>query len=252
MNLKSESRPALHTRSRRHLLALLLLLALSVFLFAGCAAAGSEPSGVTPPPANPTVSTDPLLVIRASGSTGEVGAKTLTVEELDKVRSLAGIAKVEVYLFGTAGDGTVVVGLDPLEAALRTPDGRALTVQVIAGRTWVPGDEADPSAYVGKGYADTHKTALNLGILEMTSPTHSPPVDLGGGTIINVRAVVETGLPEGDAQVYVPLALAQKIFSQADQVSQVYVAVESPEQQEAVILAIQAALGDTIEVSAVP
>lgn len=86
----------------------------------------------------------------------------------------------------------------------------------------------------------------------MISPTHSPLVDLGGDNVVNVRAVIETGSEEDNAQVYVPLAFAQKMFDQAGQVSKVYVTVESPDEREAVAQEVRTALGDTAEVTSVP
>lgn len=226
-------------------------LALGAAMLAACAVAPVAPgqAGAAPPTPRPAASGGTLLEVRASGSAGGPGDTTLPADVVDTLRSVAGVTRVEAYLFAAAADGTVVAGIDPLEATLRTPGGQALQAEVIGGRTWVKGDEAEPSAYVGKAYAATHKTMLNLDIAQMISPTHSPPVDLGDGHAVNVRAVVETGSPEGNAQVYVPLAFAQRMLGQAGRVSKVYVTAASPEPGEGGARAIRAALGDAAEVA---
>jgi hypothetical protein len=234
----------------------LLVLALGTALLAAVASAGIGAPASQPATGTPQPDSARLLRVRPSGAiatpTGGSGGQTLPIEAVDEIRGVAGIAKVEAYLFGEAPDGTVVVGIDPLDAALRTAAGQALEAEVVAGRPWVKGDETKPVAYVGTTYGDTHETQFDAIISEMIGPTHSPFVDLGGGDVVNVRAVVETGSEEGNAQVYVPLAFAQEMFGQPGRVSVVYVTVESPDELEAVAQAIRAALGDAAEVQAAP
>lgn len=216
-----------------------------------CAPAASPDAGSrlaqSETPAATAATQGTLLEVRAAGSDGGPGEGTLAADVAAELRDVQGVTRVDAYLFGTAADGTIVVGLDPLDAPLRTPAGAALTAEILGGRTWVEGDEAKPVAYAGRTYADTHKTEFDAILSQMISPNHAPFVDLGGENIVNVRAVVETGSPDGNAQVYVPLAFAQQMFGAPDAVSRLYVTVESADERDAVAEAIRARLGDAVE-----
>lgn len=227
-----------------------LAMVLGAGLLAACGTNEGSAGGTRETRASVPEPVDVGTVLEVRATAAGAGDETLSADAVDKLRAVTGVATVAAYLFRPAADGTMVVGIDPLGAALRAPTGQPLNAEVVGGRTWVKGDEAEPSAYVGKSYAAGHKTMLNLDIGKMISPTHSPPVDLGDGTAVNVRAVVETGSAEGDAQVYVPLAFAQQFFGQAGRASRVFVTVASPDQREGVMAAIRAALGEAAEVVA--
>ncbi len=254
MEMRPRARRWIKASVRQRMLVGLLGLVLGTGLLGACGPIGGtqaedEQAGTKAPP-KPAEDSGTILEVRASGSSGGPGEETLAADAVDKLRRVAGVAEVEAYLFGKAEDGTVIVGMDPLEAALRTPAGQPLDAEILGGRPWVEGDEAKPVAYAGKAYADTHKTQFDTIISEMISPTHSPLVDLGDNNVVNVRAVVETGSPHGNAQVYVPLTFAQGMFGEPGRVSKVYATVESPDKREAVAREIRAALGDGAEVAA--
>lgn len=256
MDMRPKVRRWIRASARRRMLVGLLGLMLGTALLGACGPIGGtqaedEQAGTKAPP-KPARDSGTILEVRASGSSGGPGEETLAADAVDKLRRVAGVAEVEAFLFGEAQDGTVVVGMDPLEAELRTPAGRPLDAEILGGRRWVKGDEAKPVAYAGKAYAGTHETQFDAIISEMISPTHSPLVDLGDDNVVDVRAVVETGSPHGNAQVYVPLAFAQGMFGEPGRVSKVYATVESPDKREAVAREIRAALGDGVEVAAVP
>lgn len=253
MDLKWAARRRTNVGARRRMLVGLLGLMLGTGLLGACGPIGGtqaedEQAGTTTPP-KAAQDSGTILEVRASGSSGGPGEETLAAETVGKLREVTGVVEVEAYLFGGAEDETVIVGMDPLEAALRTPAGQPLEAEILGGRAWVKGDEAKPVAYAGKAYADTHKTQFDTIISQMISPTHSPLVDLGDNNVVNVRAVVETGSEEGNAQVYVPLAFAQEMFGEPGRVSKVYATVESPDKREAVAQEIRAALGGTVEVA---
>lgn len=141
---KSAAQRRIRAGLRRRMLIGLLGLALGTGLLAACGPTenqGSEDAGgqvgTTTPEQKPSASDDKLLEVRASGSTGEPDEKTLSVDAMDRLQTIAGISGVEAYLFGEAEDGTVVVGMDPLEATLRVPSGGSFEAEILSGRTWL-------------------------------------------------------------------------------------------------------------------
>jgi len=121
-----------------------------------------------------------------------------------------------------------VTGLDPAAAAV----GPLTTAEVTEGRTL----EADDKnvAVVDSAYATSEDLAVGDKITV-------------GGKDLKVVGIVASSSGEGvatTADVYVPLAVAAALADLTDQVTDVYVQVDSAENVEAVATAIEAALPD--------
>lgn len=121
-----------------------------------------------------------------------------------------------------------VTGLDPEAAAVGPLD----SAEVTDGRTLEAGDKN--VAVVDSGYATSEDLAVGDTIAV-------------GGKDLEIVGIVASSSGEGVAttsDVYVPLTVAGTLADLADQVTDVYVQVDSAENVEAVAAAIEAALPD--------
>lgn len=192
----------------------------------------------------------PAIEIAPHGSGGDVN-KRLPSTALAAVKkaSPAG-TRVEQYLFAKLDDGTLVVGLDPVNALVRIPQQATFRPKFVAGRG-LRGDDRDKTvAVVGRQYAETHKTAAGYKVAEMVYPGHTPGV-IVGKTRVEVVGIFEGASAEGDKIMVVPLAAAQGLVGAPDAVSLVVVTLRAGSEVDGVRKALEAALGGTVDVRVV-
>lgn len=156
-----------------------------------------------------------------SGSSGSSGSSDSATTEPGEGGGQSGGAPFEIEQF-------TVTGLDPEAAAV----GPLTTAEVTDGRTLEAGDKN--VAVVDSAYATSEDLAVGDKIAV-------------GGTDLEIVGIVASSSGEGVAttsDVYVPLAVAATLADLADQVTDVYVQVDSAENVEAVASAIEAELPD--------
>lgn len=212
------------SETKKLLLGLAAVLAVAVGLFAGLrflpsSVNGMDHSGEAVPSAGQPLPSDQqsdreaeaVLLFRAAGSPG------LDEEAIEELVNLPGVAGADRYLFGTLADGTPLVGLEPLVAPLRDPEGRLLSGRALVGRDLAAADSDTPGALVGVEWAESHETIYGYQVAGMIDD-HPAPVLLEG-VEVTVVDVVKTDDDEGDRSVFVPLSLARRLLTQPDGLS---------------------------------
>lgn len=158
-------------------------------------------------------------------------------------------ARVQQYLFVPLEDGALAIGLDPVNAPFRTPRG-GFRPKLTAGRLFKAEDAEHNVAVVGTHYAETHKTPFGFRIAEMVYPGHTPGITLGGERV-EVVGIFESGTPEGDNAMVLPLAPAQQRLQKPGVVHRVLIATRPGTALEPLKQALQSALGGEVEVRVV-
>lgn len=179
-----------------------------------------------------------LIEIRGKGATGMgVGAQALPETFFEPARRVPHVTRVERYLFQRTTDParpiavSIFIGVGP-EATLRVAShGEVGTPRLIAGRFLRPEDAGRPVAVVGALYAEQY--GLRVGDAFVLPPRRIAPQDRAspdGGIRplrLEVVGVFEAGFAFGDAQVFIPLDVAQRAFDQPGRASHIFVTVDS-------------------------
>lgn len=155
-------------------------------------------------------------------------------------------ARVEQYLFVKLDDGTLMAGVDPVNAPARMP-ARVFRLKFAAGRGLRADDRDKPVAIVGKQYAESHKTAAGYKISEMVYPGHTAGLVLGK-TRVEVVGIFDGESADADQFVIVPLTLAQTLGDAPEAASLVTVTLRSAADAEALKKTLEAELKDKVDV----
>lgn len=155
-------------------------------------------------------------------------------------------SRVEQYLFAKLEDGSLMVGIDPVNTPARTPRA-AFRPKLVAGRAFRADDREKIVAIVSRQYAETHKTATGYKVSEMVYPGHTPGLTFGK-TRVEIVGIFEGGSADADQLVIVPLALARTLGNAPDALSLVSVTLRSPADADALEKALEAELKDKADV----
>jgi hypothetical protein len=212
-------------------------------VFAGRGLVGMDHSGEAAPfggQSAPGVSQPPApgeaVLVRPSGQ-----GDGLPEDAADRFEGLPGVLAVDRYISGTLPDGTPLVGLDPVTAPLRGPDGEALSVRLAAGRSLEEESSAtDPPALVGVDLAESRETIYGYPIAGMIA-SHSAPALLTEEVQVQVVDVVSTGDEQADRAVFVPGALAQQLLAGEQAASWLVVRLEPGADPDVVTQAAESA-----------
>ncbi len=131
---------------------------------------------------------------------------------------MPGITGVERYLAGALQDGTLVVGLAPLTAPLRSPRGKLLSPRFAAGRSFTDVVAEGGVAIAGLSWAQTHETIYGFEVAGMIT-SHPAPVQITDEAQVTVVDVADTGDESADQAIFVPLAVAERLLGEAGQLS---------------------------------
>jgi hypothetical protein len=205
--------------------AIVLLGAAAITGFVVFGSGSDEPASV--PRAGSQTATkvpaDNAVLLRPAGAAGDAGEQAA-----GQLADDPAVDSVHRYLTGELPDGTPVVGLAPLEAPLRTPEGKALPGRFLVGRGLQQG-QAGPAGVAGRTWAEENESIYGFQVAGMISD-HPAPVELGG-VQLTVTDIVDTGDPAGDRAVFVPLEVARQILGEPDGLS--WVAAEPAEGADA-------------------
>lgn len=179
-----------------------------------------------------------LIEVRAKGATAMgVGAQALPESFFEPARRISHVTRVEPYLFQRTTDparpiaGSVFVGVGPGATPRVASHGEVGNPTLVAGRFLQAGDAGRPVAVIGKLFADQYD--LVLGDAFLLPPSRIAPQDRASPDAeiqplrLEVVGVFESGFAFGDAQVFLPLDVAQRAFGQLGRASHVFVTVDS-------------------------
>ena len=195
--------------------------------------ATAERAQEQPPLAAESAQGGEALLLRADGTNAAEDA-------IERLTALPGVAGVNRYLSASLSDGTPVVGLDPVTAPLRSPDGTALSsVTTLAGRSLDSAGSGVPVVLAGLAWAESHESVYGYQVAGMIA-SHAAPVLLDGEEV-EVVDVVETGDEQADEALFMPLALAQELLERPGGVSLIHVELTGDADVDAVEQAAAAA-----------
>jgi ABC-type antimicrobial peptide transport system permease subunit len=206
---------------------------------------------------------DNTLQLRARGSMGHVNmvgsSDTVSLDVLDKVRSVEHVRKVEPYLLAmTPSEGHnfgMIVGLNPGDTKRLESHGEAGNPRIIAGRDLTAEDRGKDVGIMGQGFArwaritpetldratftlDLHRT--HAAIFALERPTRT----------IRVVGIYASGYVFGDMQLFIPLDTFRDIYGVPDRISWLFVTADSSEYLPAIEQTLRALVGDAADVIA--
>jgi ABC-type antimicrobial peptide transport system permease subunit len=168
------------------------------------------------------------------------------------------VVKVEPYLLAmspTEGHNFAMhVGVNPGDAKRLESHGEAGNPRIIAGRDFTPEDQGQDVALIGRGYAEwAGITPENFERVRITvDPTRSNPIIYPLPLTpreLRLIGIYASGYVFGDMQLFMPFDTFKAIY-QANDLSWLYVTVESADHLEAVVAQIEAMLGEIADVFA--
>jgi ABC-type lipoprotein release transport system permease subunit len=200
-----------------------------------------------------------LIEVRAAGATGMgAGVEALPAEFFDPARAVDNVKAVEPYLFQRTIDrqaGTpisIFVGVNPGDTLRVASHGEVGSPRVVAGRSLQPGDAGQPVAVVGQGYATQY--GVDVGEEFTLPPERILTQDRAEGSAplepLTLRAVgiFDSGSAFGDAQVFLPLDIAQEAFDQEGRATHVFVTAASVDVVDQVEQDLREAFGSRADV----
>lgn len=209
------------------------LVALIVVVTLEAAGIAGRLGGWTAAPVASQSLTPSEIEIRARGASERDLDKRLPADIAVTVEKAAeGGSQLEQYVFVKLDDGTLLVGLDPVNATVRTPRAQ-FRPRFVAGRGLSDSDRGQAVAVVGKQYADTHKTAFGYKLSGMVYPGHVPNVFMGDA-LVKVVGIFEIGSSEGDKLVVTSLAFAQTLARAPREVNLIVLTVRSAAESKTV------------------
>lgn len=230
-------------------LLLLIFIGISAFIFLN--QRGNTKSGIQhqAPSTSESQEKTPIKSSQTEkGKTLIITAKnTLSQEDIAKLKSIKGVAKLETYQYGKLSDGTTVVGVKPMGAPLRIESSEELKGNIVAGRALREADEGKDLAVVGNAYAKSHKTAFGYQISEMVYPGHVPRVEIEGSNV-TVVGIFETGNENYDNYVFVPLSASEQILQNKESTSTVFITLSDDQTKEKIAAEVKTILSNTAQV----
>ena len=200
--------------------------------------------------------------LRAKGSMGHVNMvgsdRLLPHDALAKVRGIPHVAQVEPYLLAMSPtDGhnfAMHVGVNPRDAKRLESHGEAGNPRIIAGRDFAPNDQGQDVALIGRGYAQwAGITPENLAHRHfVVDPTRSHPVIYPlplPKRELRIIGIYASGYVFGDMQLFMPLDTFKAVYK-VDNLSWLYVTVDSVDHMDAVVARIKEGLGDLTDIIA--
>ena len=231
-------------RSRLRTVALLVLLALSVGIFAGfrqaTAAVASQSQQLTSVIGN-------TVEIRNAGASGMgAGAELLPEREFDEIATLPGVVAIEKQLlvrnvFSQFFPSiSIAVGNEPGKPLRVATHGEPSAVRIVEGRNLTAGDAGRAVAVAGRLFAENR--GLSVGdrwLMEgsQENPAVSPEA-------VEIVGIFSSDFSFGDNQIFLPLDTAQRIFGMADQITVVWVSVRAVGDVDATVERLRASLPD--------
>jgi len=236
-------------RNRGRAAAAVLLLGLSVGIFAAMAQIGALTSARV---RTLRAQVQTFIEVSPAGSAAFEEAVELFSETIvDQVREIPQITRTDRYLIIRVVDlrkkPTIAffTGMAP-DAPMRLAGSSVLNPPLIAGRRLQPQDAGKPVAVVGQVYArqagvdiDAMKAGRRVD-LTLSEGLHP--------TILEVVGIFSSGSVFGDNQVILPLRTAQQIFGKVGRVSLLLVKVDRVENVEGVVRALRTTLGERADV----
>lgn len=201
-----------------------------------------------------------LIEVRAAGATGMgVGADALSEPALlEPAGQIAGVARVERYLFQRVSDPAqpvpiqVFVGMVPGQTPRVANHGEVGQPELVSGRWLRPADAGAPVAVVGQTYAQmyglgvgdrfTVEAARVLAQDRVRPRARIQPVTL------EVVGVFDADFTFGNAQVFLPLDVAQDAFDQPGRVTHLWVTAQSAAGVATIETDLRTAYGDIADV----
>lgn len=200
-----------------------------------------------------------LVEVRAAGATGMgVGVDALPEEFFEPVDQIEGVARVEPYLLQRTADPSkpvtisIFVGVRPADTLRVASHGEVGGPRVVSGRALMPEDTGRGVAVIGATYADLYDLSVgDVLTLEpgrfLLSDRPNPDVTIDPLNV-EVVGVFESGFTFGDAQVFLPLDVAQHAFRQEGRVTNVFVTAESADKVAQVEQDLRRVFGDRADV----
>lgn len=202
-----------------------------------------------------------IEVNEAGNTSGYAGTVTqgLLPADVSRLFALPHVAKVERYLKRqfvdnqrTPPTGVLIGGEPGATLRLQSMGGFVGTPRLLAGRNFTPEDAGKPVAIVGKAFAQSRGVGLGDKFILPGAEVQRgkwiyphPVKDLKAQVI----GIFEVRVVYADNQVFVPLDIVQAIMGVGpDRVSQYIVAADSAENVPAVVRALKAALGESVDV----
>jgi putative ABC transport system permease protein len=179
-----------------------------------------------------------LIEVRAAGATGMgAGSEALPASFFDPARQVDNVDRVEPYLYQRAIDRqadtpiSIFVGVQPGDTLRVASHGEVGDPTIVAGRNLQPEDAGQRVAVIGKGYAEQYDITLGE---EFTLPANRVLLQDRPGLAapvspLTLRAVgiFDAGFQFGDAQVFLPLDVAQAAFNEPGKATHVFVTAAS-------------------------
>jgi putative ABC transport system permease protein len=232
--------------------AILLLLGLSVAMFATMLQAGAATSAQV---AALSAQVETLIEVSPSGSSVfEEGIDLFADTVVDEMGDIPNIVKLDRYLITRLVDlsrnPTIAffTGAAP-DAPIRLAGSSVVDPPLIAGRTLAANDVGQKVALIGQVFAAQEGIAVTA-VEQNQRPrfTITPPgLPL---TEIEVIGIFESGTVFGDNQVILPLDTAQQVFELPGQISLLLVTADSVENVTTVAAALREVMGDRADVLA--
>lgn len=231
--IKRGARNLTRSVARALLVTAILSLAVAVFL---TMISGAQ--GITSQTRKLGAEVQTLIEVRAAGATGMgAGVEALPARFFEPGRAVDNVGAVEPYLFQRTIDReadtpiSIFVGVEPGDTLRVASHGEVGNPRLVAGRSLRPGDAGQPVAVVGKGYATQYGVEVGE---EFTLPPErvltqdrtEPSAPLEPLTLRTV-GIFDSGFSFGDAQVFLPLDVAQEAFDQEGKATHVFVTAAS-------------------------
>jgi putative ABC transport system permease protein len=242
------------TRNRTRGLLVVVLLAVSVWMFATllqAATATERQAAQLRAEVGTLVQVNPRGAPAGGGGAGRGLSETV----VDEVAALPGVARVNPIVREQFQDNDkraqmgAVTGVEPGRTlSLAAMGGFTGNPRLIAGRNLAPGDASQPAAVVGEVFARQYGAGVGE---RFTLPGELfRGVPGGEGLQARVVGIYRTGVVFGDNQVFVPLRLAQRSFATEGRVSSLQVQATDAQAVPDLVAALKRTLGERADVIA--
>ena len=240
--------------ARSVVVTVILGLAVAVFLTmaAGARAIGAQTTQLG-------AEVQALIEVRAAGATGMgLGASALPAEFFEPAREVDNVESVEPYLFQRTQDQqadtpiSIFIGVRPGDTLRVASHGEVGSPQIVAGRNLSSEDAGTPVAVVGQAYAEQY--GITVGETFTVPPERVLAQDLAkpGESIepltLQALGIFDAGFRFGDAQVFLPLDVAQEAFGQEGKATHVFITAASAGVVPQVEQDLRDAFGDEADV----
>lgn len=200
-----------------------------------------------------------LIEVRGAGATGMgAGADALAEEYFDPATKVAGVKDIDPYVYQRTFDQSqpvpisIFVGMRPQDEMRVASHGEVGDPNIVGGRRLRPGDEGRAVAVVGTVYAEQY--GVTVGDTLTLSParvllTDRPDPDVSIDPLdLEVVGIFDADFAFGNAQVFLPLDIAQDGFAQGQNITHIFVTATSADRVDEVEEGLREVFGDRADV----